>query len=117
MGKRHMTNEEKVHYMMRFSKYGALRQMFIMEALRQYSQLVIDAGAEHFDSGFINGEAWVGVAGETLKDLDTEMRVNDKDFDDEEVWEDEIVPDDSPSLDPDHPFNVGGPGGRSAGDY
>lgn len=76
---RPMTNEEKVVHMMNHSNYGALRQVFIMEAIRKYAEQVAAADPKIFEGmALISGTAWQGCARETLKDLATEMKVADE---------------------------------------
>jgi hypothetical protein len=58
------TNVEFVTNMMEFSKYGALSQIFILEAIRNWSELVAKGDPAKLDSPMISGQAWVGVAKE-----------------------------------------------------
>jgi hypothetical protein len=76
MAKRTMTNIEKVTHIMTYSNYGALAQLFVMDALHQWSGGVSKASPEQVDNGFINGEAWIGVAGEIHKALQSELTIN-----------------------------------------
>lgn len=67
------TNIEFVTSLMEFSNYGALSQFFVLDALRKFSQRVIDATPEELDAmkdGFITGQAWLGVAKEIDAKLD-----------------------------------------------
>lgn len=61
------TNEKLVMDMMQFSPFGALSQVFIIEAIRKYADACADQPPETFDSGMLNGEAWVGVAKDIKK--------------------------------------------------
>lgn len=65
------TNVEVVTELMEFSKYGALSQVFIIEALRFYSEKVTQAGEPKDDPlSLISPVAWYNVAKEindTLK--------------------------------------------------
>ncbi len=58
------TNEQIVRHMMTFSRYGALSEMFIMEAITKYAEAVSKADPAQFESMLLSGEAWVGVAKE-----------------------------------------------------
>jgi hypothetical protein len=75
--KRPMTNIEKVTHIMTYSKYGALAQLFVMDALNKWSGIVSKALPEQVTNGFINGEAWIAVAKEIQDALRTEMTIND----------------------------------------
>ena len=69
-----MTNEEKVVKIMNFSKYGALSQIFVMQALEHFCDLVIEQESELIKEqekcetegkiSMINLKSWVGVANE-----------------------------------------------------
>ena len=65
------SNEEIVLNLLRFSPYGALSQIFIMEAIREYANNVsaIDP-ATITGTAFINPEAWVGVAKDVKQRLE-----------------------------------------------
>jgi hypothetical protein len=82
--KRPMTNVEKVSHIMTYSNYGALSQMFVMEALHKWSQLVGSASPKDVDNGFISPEAWIGVAREIRDALQAEMLIEDSTLDDDE---------------------------------
>ncbi|MEH2517420.1 hypothetical protein V1279_002993 [Bradyrhizobium sp. AZCC 1610] len=64
------TNVEFVTRLMEFSNYGALAQIFVIEALRRWSDLVADAEPAKVDSPMISGHAWVGVAKEIKAKLE-----------------------------------------------
>jgi hypothetical protein len=81
--KRPMTNIEKVTHIMTYSNHGALSQMFVMEALHKWSDIISRASAKDVDNGFIDPEAWIGVAKEIRERLQTEMLIDDPDLDDE----------------------------------
>jgi len=81
MAKRPMTNEERLTHMMRYSNYGALKQCFIMDALRKWAEIVAKATPEQIVKGFVSGAAWIGVANETLKDMDADMTIDDAELD------------------------------------
>jgi len=85
MAKRPMTNTEKVIHIMTYSNFGALAQMFVMESLHKWSDVISKASPEQVDNGFVNGEAWIGVAKEIQRALHTEMTIEDRELDEEEV--------------------------------
>lgn len=85
MAKRPMTNIEKVTHIMSYSNYGALAQIFVMEALHKWSGIVSKASPEQIGNGFVSGEAWIGVAKEIQKGLNTEMTIEDCELDEEDV--------------------------------
>lgn len=69
------TNVEKITHMMEFSNYGAMSQMFIMEAVWRYAEAVartpVEEVREQFgENSFINPDAWHGVATEILHKLE-----------------------------------------------
>jgi hypothetical protein len=64
------TNVEFVTRLMEFSNYGALAQIFVIEALRRWSDLVAEAEPAKVDSPMISGHAWVGVAKEIKAKLE-----------------------------------------------
>jgi len=53
------TNIETVTDIMEFG--SPMNQIVVMQALDYYTQLCIEKGADHFDNGLINGEAWVAA--------------------------------------------------------
>lgn len=63
-------NIEFVSELMGFAKSGPLMQAFIIEAMRQYAERCIKAGAATFDSGFMNGQAWINCAEEVKREID-----------------------------------------------
>src|SRR6202035_1100606 len=75
MAKRPMTNIEKVTHIMTYSNYGALAQMSVMEALHKWSGLISKASPEQVDNGFVDGEAWIGVAREIRKALQADLTI------------------------------------------
>jgi len=56
------TNEELVSRLMNFSPYGGLCQVFILQALEQYSKSVMEADPAELESPMISGQAWAGQA-------------------------------------------------------
>jgi hypothetical protein len=77
MARKQMTNIEKVTHIMTYSNYGALAQMFVMDALHQWSGIVSKASPEQVDNDFIDGAAWIGVAKEIHKALQSELTIAD----------------------------------------
>ena len=69
---KHLNNIEFVTQIMKYSSYGALSQAFIIEAVRRYSEDVIEHEHEVRESmmnHIINPEAWLGVAREIDKKI------------------------------------------------
>ena len=85
MAKRPMTNIEKVTHIMSYSNYGALAQMFVMEALLRWSDIVGKADAKKVDNGLISGEAWIGVAKEIQNALHTEFTIDDFELEEDQT--------------------------------
>jgi hypothetical protein len=85
MAKRPMTNIEKVTHIMNYSNYGALAQMFVMEALHKWSGTISKASPEQVENGFINAEAWIGVAREIQGALRAEITIDDSELDEDEA--------------------------------
>ena len=66
---KHMTNVEFVTWLMEYSKYGALVQLFILDAIERRAADIADLDvadlAEVFgENSFVNPVAWHGVATE-----------------------------------------------------
>jgi hypothetical protein len=85
MAKRPMTNMEKVHHIMSCSRYGALAQMFVMDALNKWAGIISKASPEQVDNGFINGEAWIGVAREIQNALQSDLTLDDPELEEDET--------------------------------
>jgi hypothetical protein len=85
MAKRPMTNIEKVHHIMSYSRYGALAQMFVMDALYKWTGIITKASPERVDNGFVSGEAWIGVAREIQNALKSDLTVDDPEHEEEET--------------------------------
>lgn len=66
---RQQTNTAFVQSLMEFSKYGALAQLFVIDALDKWSERVSQADPVQLDNPMFNGEAWVGVAKEIQQKL------------------------------------------------
>ncbi len=68
--KKNKTNIEKVKDMMQFSEYGALAQMFVMDALHKQAKIVAESKLEDYpENCFVNPESWIGVAKEIQEKL------------------------------------------------
>ena len=66
------TNVEFVTELMEFSRFGAMAQLFVMQALDEFSHAVAVAPPETFrdTAHFINPELWQGVAREITQKID-----------------------------------------------
>lgn len=76
MGNKRKTNIEAVVDLMEFSRYGALAQLFVVDALSKHARHVADAPVEAFAGmrgGMINQEAWQGVAREIAQKMDAHL--------------------------------------------
>lgn len=66
--KKQRTNIEKITEIMSFSNYGALAQLFVLDAVLRHSELIANTPIEemrsYMASGLITPEAWHGVATE-----------------------------------------------------
>lgn len=72
------TNSETVTEMMDFSKFGALAQVFIMDAIGKHAKAVAKMDLKKIDPKewtFISAEAWIGVA----KEIEEKLKVHYKD--------------------------------------
>ncbi|ARQ95419.1 hypothetical protein [Bradyrhizobium phage BDU-MI-1] len=58
------TNVQFIRDLMEHSQYGALAQLFVLDALDKWSQQVAAASPADLDTPLVNGHAWVGVAKE-----------------------------------------------------
>lgn len=58
----HPTNEDMVLDIMRHSQYGAMAQLFVIDALSKWSEKIAELDPVTVDTGLISGAAWVGVA-------------------------------------------------------
>ena len=66
------TNVQLVTHMMDYSRYGALSQAFIFEAIRRYAEQVAAVDKDKINPNdwlFISFDGWQGVANEILKTL------------------------------------------------
>lgn len=80
-----LTNEEFVAELMQFSNFGALSQVFVIEAIRRYADQVAAAQPSEVDTPFLSGPVWIGVAKEIQAkvynqyDVDADMVVQKPD--------------------------------------
>jgi hypothetical protein len=81
MTRRPMTNIEKVTHIMTFSKYGGLAQLFVMDALHKWTEIISKASPAEVGNGFIDGDAWIGVAREIQETLTSELTTHDPETD------------------------------------
>lgn len=73
-----MTNTQKVREIMEFSKYGALAQMFIIDAISTAANKVAETTPDQYkkeDWGFVSVEAWIGVAKEIKGKLEEHFKL------------------------------------------
>jgi hypothetical protein len=65
------TNEDILRDIMNFSRYGALAQLFVIDALTKFANTVAASKPEDYpDNGIVQPEAWIGVAKEIKEKLD-----------------------------------------------
>lgn len=70
-GTKKLTNVELVTKMMEFSNFGALSQLFIIEAIGQFADKVSKLSPKDIPNNcFISPEAWIGVAKEIKEQID-----------------------------------------------
>jgi len=85
MAKRPMTNIEKVHHIMSYSRYGALAQIFVMDALHKWTDIISNATAAQVGNGFVDGNAWIGVAREIQSTLKADLLTDDPELEEDET--------------------------------
>ena len=68
MPKKRPTNIEFVTELMNFSNYGALAQVFVIEAISKYASMCAEQRIR--DNGFLNPDTWQGVAKEIKGKID-----------------------------------------------
>jgi hypothetical protein len=68
MPKPRMTNTQLVREIMNYSEHGPLIQAFVLEALRSYSEMILQNDLP--ENGFIAPELWKGCAQEVINKLD-----------------------------------------------
>lgn len=64
------TNIEFMANLMQFSPTGPMMQLFTIEGLRKYSEMVLAAPNEQLDNGVVNPESWKSCARDFLLRLD-----------------------------------------------
>ena len=62
------TNVQLVKHMMEQSSQGALMQAFIIEAIRKYAELTLNA--QPWDKAFISQDAWKACARDAISAID-----------------------------------------------
>jgi hypothetical protein len=85
MTKRPMTNIEKVQHIMTYSRYGGLAQLFVMDALHKWTDIISKASPEEISNGFVNGDAWIGVAREIQETLKSGLTIDDQELEENET--------------------------------
>lgn len=74
--KKRLTNIELVVEIMEYSQFGALAQVFVMDALEKFSATVSEAKVSDFgENCMVHPQAWIGVAKEIKKKLAREEDV------------------------------------------
>lgn len=76
MKKKPLTNVQKLREIMEFSNYGALAQMFIIDAIYKAADTFSKTDPNNYDREkwcFISPEGWVGVANEIKQKLDEHL--------------------------------------------
>ena len=77
--KKHMTNVEAVKHLMEFSQFGALAQIFVIDALTKQAEAVAamsdeDVAKHQEASPMVNMTAWRGVAKEIAAKLQQHLK-------------------------------------------
>ena len=83
------TNQDVVMESMNYSKYGALSQTFIMQAIEQLCDKVIEQENELLKQppGFIHMPSWIGVAKEIKANLSTREKFIENNIIDDNEFE------------------------------
>lgn len=76
--KKRLTNEQMVAKMMKFSPYGALAQLFVVDALSKQADAVAaltdeQVAAMDKENPFVSMETWRGVARDVKRQLDEHL--------------------------------------------
>ena len=73
---RRMTNTERLTHMMEYSRAGALKQAFIIEAIRRYAEQCKDISPAQWGEAqlMVNREAWQICARECLQELEEHLK-------------------------------------------
>ncbi|MGJ4953102.1 hypothetical protein [Bradyrhizobium sp. HKCCYLS20291] len=59
--------------LMNHSRYGAMAQIFVMDALSKMAEAIAKADQVEMDTPMVNGHAWVGVAKEIKQKFDERL--------------------------------------------
>ena len=63
--KKQKTNEDLVRNIMNYSNYGALAQLFVIDAITKFADTVAASIPDNYpDNGIVDPKAWIGVAKE-----------------------------------------------------
>ncbi|WP_316196646.1 hypothetical protein [Bradyrhizobium sp. SZCCHNS3053] len=62
-----------VKELMNFSKFGALSEIFVIDALAKWSEIIANSDPAKLETPMISGEAWIGVAKEIKAKLDERL--------------------------------------------
>ena len=68
------TNTQIVRHIMEYSAAGALKQAFVIEALYQYSQQILNDKEAWPQNSMVSQEAWQTCARETINQLKGESK-------------------------------------------
>jgi hypothetical protein len=67
------TNEQFILRLMRFSRHGALMQLFILDSLHKWSATIVKSGIrdvrKQMKDGLVSPDAWFSVAKELQEEL------------------------------------------------
>ncbi len=74
-----LTNVQAVSQIMNFSYFGALAQLFVIDALTKHADAISaltheELQSDKWDNGFVSAEAWQGVAREIKAKLDAHLK-------------------------------------------
>jgi hypothetical protein len=72
-----LSNIDRVHHMMNFSKHGGMTQAFIMEAIRFYSDLhsKVEIAEDDPDDGIISKHLWKNIAIDVNKQINEHLGI------------------------------------------
>jgi len=78
MGKKRKTNVQVVSDIMNHSKYEAIAQVFVLEAIRQYADIVSETKLDDFpEQNIINPQTWLDTAKEIREKMIEAYEKND----------------------------------------
>jgi coenzyme F420-reducing hydrogenase delta subunit len=63
------TNVQLLNRVCKFSRNGALAQVFLLQAVEKYADAVIAAGPDAVDTALVSGAAWHATAQEWKEEL------------------------------------------------